>query len=93
MEIKGIKIKKILTQRGSRPEFFIGEDNNFYFLDSKGDLYRGEIRRTTKRFVVVRFETPTYRMTVNFYKNSVLINESQKKNYTLDHFLGGEKNE
>lgn len=72
--IKGIKVKKVLGYRWktSIPEFFIGEDGNIYFYDLDGKLWKGEIRRVTKRFVVVRFELPTYRMTVSFYKGAVV---------------------
>ena len=45
---------------------FYYQDGEFYYVDLKGRKYKGYVKRVTKKYVIVVFETERYRSRVYF---------------------------
>jgi len=74
------KKKYIVSRRGlyGPPEITI-EDGIFYYHTLDGDKIKGNIKRITKRFIVVKFENDTIRITTTIYKNRSILSHIKDK--------------
>lgn len=72
------KKKYIVCWRGHIPEIVI-EDGVFYYYTTDGRKVRGTIKKISKRFITVVFETEEVKHTMVIYKTKAIVHHIKEK--------------